>query len=66
MRLRPEEIRESLEEPVMFEGSEYILTGAIFRKGKDGYYYELELSTKNRRSVVIVKIENVDKKTKIF
>ena len=66
--MRPEQIKSNLNRPVRFtnprlyiEGAEYILTGAIFRLGEQGFYYQAELTdptTKN--SVMIVGLEEIE------
>lgn len=51
--MKPEEIRANLGKPVHYKSErlglegEYLFTGAIFRKGKDGFYYQAELQTMN-------------------
>lgn len=66
--MKPEEIRQNLNKPVRFtdpklyiENAEYILTGAIFRLGEQGFYYQAELTdltTKN--SVMIVGLDEIE------
>ena len=66
--MKPEEIKANLNRPVRFtnprlyiENAEYILTGAVFRLGKQGFYYQAELTdptTKN--SVMIVGLDEIE------
>lgn len=66
--MRPEQIKANLNRPVRFtnprlyiENAEYILTGAVFRLGEQGFYYQAELTdptTKN--SVMIVGLDEID------
>lgn len=66
--MKPEEIRASLNKPVRFtnpvhhlKDAEYILTGAVFRKGKDGYFYQAELTDRTtKNSVMIVGLEEIE------
>lgn len=66
--MRPEQIKANLNRPVRFtnprlyiENAEYILTGAVFRLGEQGFYYQAELTdptTKN--SVMIVGLDEIE------
>ena len=66
--MKPEEIKANLNKPVRFtnprlyiENAEYILTGAVFRLGEQGFYYQAELTdptTKN--SVMIVGLDEIE------
>lgn len=66
--MRPEQIKANLNRPVRFtnprlyiENAEYILTGAVFRLGSQGFYYQAELTdptTKN--SVLIVGLDEIE------
>ena len=66
--MRPEQIKANLNRPVRFtnprlyiENAEYILTGAVFRLGEQGFYYQAELTdptTKN--SVMIVGPDEIE------
>ena len=66
--MKPEEIRASLNKPVRFtdpklyvENAEYILTGAIFRLGEQGFYYQAELTdAKHKRSLLICELEKIE------
>lgn len=66
--MRPEQIKANLNRPVRFtnprryiENAEYILTGAVFRKGKDGYFYQAELTDRKcKNSVMIVGLEEIE------
>jgi hypothetical protein len=54
------EIVPNLNRAVMYNGSEYTLTGSTIRKDKRGnIYYSAELLDKNQNSVCIVKLEEV-------
>ena len=57
--MKAEEIKKYLNKPVKYKGTEYRLTGAIFRKDKD-YYYQAELTDKCNRSICICKLEDVE------
>lgn len=62
------EIKRNLNRPVRFtnpryyiEGAEYILTGAVFRKGKDGYFYQAELTDRKcKNSVLICSLDEIE------
>ena len=43
---------------IIYEGTEYTLTGCILRKS-DKFYYQAELLDETRRSVLIVGLEKV-------
>ena len=66
--MRPEQIKANLNRPVRFtnprlyiENAEYILTGAIFRKGKDGYFYQAELTDRTtKNSMLIVGLDEIE------
>ena len=66
--MRPEEIRANLNKPVRFtdpklyvENAEYILTGAIFRLGEQGFYYQAELTdAKHKHSLLICELEKIE------
>lgn len=60
------EIKKHLNKPVIFRNkkagidSVYMFTGAIFRKGSDGYFYQAELQEMNgRRTIVICSLEDI-------
>jgi hypothetical protein len=55
------EIVPNLNRAVIFNGSEYKLTGSIIRKNEQGkIFYQAELLDKNKNSVCIVKLEDVE------
>lgn len=66
--MTPEQIRQNLNRPVRFtdpklyvEGAEYILTGAIFRLGENGFYYQAELTdAKHKHSLLICELEKIE------
>lgn len=66
--MKPEEIRQNLNKPVRFtdpklyiENAEYILTGAIFRLGENGFYYQAELTdAKHKHSLLICELEKIE------
>lgn len=66
--MKPEEIRANLNKPVRFtdpklyvENAEYILTGAIFRLGEQGFYYQAELTdAKHKHSLLICELEKIE------
>ena len=66
--MKPEEIRQNLNKPVRFtdpklyiENAEYILTGAIFRLGEQGFYYQAELTDRKcKNSVLIVGLDEIE------
>ena len=65
--MTPEEIKKNLNKRVHFRSdhagvdADYILTGAIFRRGKQGFYYQAELQDlKQQRSIIICKLEEIE------
>ncbi len=65
--MKPNEIKDNLNKRVIYRNeqagieSEYILTGAIFRKGKNGFYYQAEIQdVKNNNSLIICKLEEIE------
>lgn len=66
--MRPEQIKANLNRPVRFtnprlyiENAEYILTGAIFRLGEQGFYYQAELTdAKHKHSLLICELEKIE------
>ena len=66
--MKPEDIRANLNRPVRFtdpklylKDAEYILTGAVFRLGGQGFYYQAELTDRTtRHSVMYVGLENIE------
>lgn len=54
------EIIPNLNRAVIFNGSEYILTGSTIRKNEQGnIFYQAELLDKNKNSVCIVRLGDV-------
>lgn len=67
MTMHAKEIKANLNKRVRFHSqklgidSEYILTGAIFRKGERGYFYQAELQDpRTNNSVLICKLEDIE------
>lgn len=66
--MRPEQIKSNLNRPVRFtnprlyiESAEYILTGAVFRLGSQGFYYQAELTDRKcKNSVMIVGLDEIE------
>lgn len=65
--MTPEEIKKNLNQRVRLRSerlgidTEYLLTGAIFRKGKQGFFYQAELQDlKQQRSILICKLEEIE------
>lgn len=66
--MRPEQIKSNLNRPVRFtnprlyiENAEYILTGAVFRLGSQGFYYQAELTDRTtKNSVMIVGLDEIE------
>lgn len=63
------EIKANLNKKVRYKNAssgldaDYILSGAIFRKGQRGYYYQAELQDiKSQRSIVICNLEDITSK----
>ena len=54
------EIIQNLNMPVVYNGAEYTLTGSTIRRNKHGLYYTAELLDKNKNSVCIVKLEDIN------
>lgn len=65
--MKPEQIRASLNRRVRCKSAktgidaDYILTGAIFRKGKQGFFYQAELQDqKQSKSILICSLDEVE------
>lgn len=65
--MKAEEIKANLNKRVRYVNeqagidTDYILSGAIFRKGDNGFYYQAELQDmKNNRSIIICSLEKVE------
>lgn len=65
--MTPADIKRNLNKPVIFHESryghdhKYILTGAIFRLGEDGFFYQAELTdTTCGKSIVICRLEDIE------
>jgi hypothetical protein len=55
------EIVPNLNRAVKYNGSEYKLAGSIIRKNEQGkIFYQAELLDKNKNSVCIVRLEDVE------
>lgn len=65
--MTPKEIKANLGKMVHYKSErlgldgEYLFTGAIFRKGKNGFYYQAELQTMN--GVIYTSLEQIDGKS---
>ena len=63
--MKAEEIKANLNKNVLYTSSklgissEYKLTGAIFRKGDKGYYYQAEIQDLKTRSIIICKLDDI-------
>ena len=56
------EIIPNLNRPVYYNGTEYILTGSTIRRDKEGkLFYQAELLDKCGSSVIIAKLEEVQR-----
>lgn len=54
------EIIPNLNKTVIYDNTEYLLTGSIIRKDKHGkLYYQAEILDKNKNSVCIVRLEDI-------
>ena len=54
------EIIPNLNEPVVYDGRTYTLTGSIIRKDSKGnLYYQAEILDKNKNSICIVRLEEI-------
>ena len=59
--MQVKEIIPNLNNKVTYNGSEYKLNGSIVRKNEQGkIFYQAELLDKNKNSVCIVKLEDVE------
>lgn len=65
--MKPDEIKSNLNKRVRYVSrqtgidTDYILTGAIFRKGEKDFYYQAELQDmKNNRSILICKLDDIE------
>ena len=64
-----EEVKSNLGKPVRFsnkklfiESTMYILTGCILRKGDKDFYYQAELTdVRNSKSVLICRLDEIEK-----
>ena len=70
--MKPEEIKKNLNKRVHFKSeklgldTDYILTGAIFRRGQNGFYYQAELQDLNQeRSVLICSLDEIEPEKKV-
>lgn len=65
--MQPEQIRANLNRRVRYKSAkigvdaEYMLTGAIFRRGARGFYYQAELQDiKQSKSVLICSLDDIE------
>lgn len=65
--MTPEEIKKNLNKRVHFRSdragvdADYILSGAIFRRGSKGFFYQAELQDiKHGRSIIIARLEEIE------
>lgn len=65
--MKAEEIRSNLNRRVRYRSvrtgvnAEYLLTGAIFRRGKNGFYYQAELTDlKTNKSILICSLNDIE------
>jgi hypothetical protein len=68
--MKPEQIRANLNRRVRCRSAktgidaEYILTGAIFRRGKHGLFYQAELQDQRQsKSILICNLEEIEPAT---
>jgi hypothetical protein len=64
--MKAEEIKANLNKRVRYVNqqagvdTDYILTGAIFRRGKEGFFYQAELQDlKNQKSILICSLDKI-------
>lgn len=64
--MKAEEIKANLNKRVRYKNeqagidTEFLLSGAIFRKGKNGFYYQAELTDlKSDKSIMICSLESI-------
>ena len=54
----------NLNRTVIYNGSEYTLTGSIVRRNKQGtIFYQAEILDKNKNSICIVRLEDIHEST---
>ena len=65
--MKAEEIKANLNRRVRYRSprtgldAEYLLTGAIFRRGKNGFYYQAELTDlKTNKSILICSMNDIE------
>ena len=65
--MKAEEIRANLNRRVLYRSvrtgvnAEYLLTGAIFRRGENGFYYQAELTDpKTNKSILICSLNDIE------
>lgn len=65
--MKPEEIKRNLNKRVRFKSdklgldTDYLLTGAIFRRDKQGFLYQAELQDlKQERSIIIARLDDIE------
>lgn len=65
--MKAEEIKANLNRRVRYRSvrtgvnAEYLLTGAIFRRGENGFYYQAELTDlKTNKSILICSLNDIE------
>lgn len=65
--MKAEEIKANLNKRVRYVNNhsgvdaDYILTGAIFRRGEKGFFYQVELQDlKNNKSIMICSLDDIE------
>lgn len=55
------EIIPNLNKKIIYDNTEYVLTGSIIRKDKQGkFFYQAEILDKNKNSLCIVRLEDIE------
>jgi len=55
-----ENVKANIGRTVIFRDSQYILSAMICRRKGNGYYYQVELQDKCKRSIVIARPEEIE------
>lgn len=65
--MKPEQIKANMNRRVRYKSpkagldADYILTGAIFRRGKSGFFYQAELQDlKQSKSILICSLDEIE------
>jgi hypothetical protein len=58
--MKTENVRANLGRTVIFDNSKYMLSAMICRRKGNGYYYQVELQDKCKRSIVIARPEEIE------